>query len=96
MWAGITGKQESRLWPERMAARTLRLDTWNASRRLAGNSRPEMWNTMVRGAIVLQDTSRRLNDADALRSRRVRRCPAQCESVGSDGNNRCSFGCYAP
>ncbi|MGW8192546.1 DUF6118 family protein [Sphingomonas hankookensis] len=71
LWAAFAGAvaravPESWLWPERMAARTLRLDTWDASRRLAGVSRPETWNTMVRGAIVVQD-----NEAAIERCRRA-------------------------
>ena len=71
LWAAFAGAvaravPESWLWPERMAARTLRLDPWDASRRLAGVSRPETWNTMVHGAIVTQD-----NEAAIERCRRA-------------------------
>lgn len=71
LWAAFAGAvaravPESWFWPERMAARTLRLDPWDASRRLAGVSRPETWNTMVRGAIVMQD-----NEAAIERCRRA-------------------------
>ncbi|WP_443029571.1 DUF6118 family protein [Sphingomonas sp. T1] len=38
-----------------MAARTLRLDGWTASRRLAAVNQPDTWNTMVAGAIVVQE-----------------------------------------
>jgi hypothetical protein len=60
LWAAFAGAvaravPESWLWPERMAARTLRLDTWTAGRRLAAVSRPETWNGMVAGAIFVQD-----------------------------------------
>jgi hypothetical protein len=71
LWAAFAGAvaravPEGWLWPERMAARTLRLDTWDASRRLAGVSRPETWNTMVHGAIVMQG-----NEAAIERCRRA-------------------------
>jgi hypothetical protein len=71
LWMAFAGAvaravPESWLWPERMAAHTLRLDTWNASRRLAGVSRPEAWNAMVRGAIVIQG-----NEAAIERCRRA-------------------------
>ena len=60
LWAVFAGfvaraVPESWLWPERMAARTLRLDTWTASRRLAAVSQPETWNKMVAGGIVVQN-----------------------------------------
>ena len=60
LWAALAGAvaravPESWLWPERMAARTLRLGAWAASRRLAVVSRPETWNMMVAGAIVIQE-----------------------------------------
>ncbi|WP_426291534.1 hypothetical protein [Sphingomonas sp. TWP1-3-1] len=42
------------LWPERMAARTLRFDTWTASRRLAEVSQPTTSNTKAAGVIVIQ------------------------------------------
>lgn len=40
-------------WPESMAARTLRLEPWDAAWRLASVSRPETWNTMLEGAIIV-------------------------------------------
>lgn len=60
LWAAFAGVvaravPESWLWPERMAARTLRLDTWTASRRLAAISRPDTWNAMVASAIIVQE-----------------------------------------
>lgn len=60
LWAVFAGAvartvPESWLWPERMAARTVRLDTWTASRRLASVSQPETWNAMVAGAIIVQE-----------------------------------------
>ena len=45
-------------WPERMAARTLRLPMWDAGRQLAATSSPETWNTMVAGAIIVQDNGK--------------------------------------
>lgn len=44
-------------WPERMAARTLRMPMWEASRQLARTAAPENWNRMVAGAIIVQDNS---------------------------------------
>ncbi|PZR78120.1 MAG: hypothetical protein DI537_42445 [Stutzerimonas stutzeri] len=60
LWAVFAGAvartvPESWLWPERMAARTLRLDTWTAARRLASVSQPETWNAMVRGSVLIED-----------------------------------------
>jgi hypothetical protein len=60
LWAAFAGMvaravPESWLWPERMAARTLRLDTWEASRRLAAVSKPEQWNAMIRGGLLMQE-----------------------------------------
>lgn len=60
LWAAFAGvvaraAPERWLWPERMAARTLRLEPWEASRRLAATSRPDTWNAMLAGAIVVQE-----------------------------------------
>lgn len=60
IWAVFAGAvaravPESWLLPEKMAARTLRLDRWTASRRLAATSHPDIWNTMVAGAIIVQE-----------------------------------------
>ena len=60
LWAAFAGMvaravPESWLWPERMAARTLRLDTWEASRRLAAVSKPEHWTAMIRGGLLMQE-----------------------------------------
>ena len=57
VFAGVVARAvpESWLWPERMAARTLRLEPWEASRRLAAVSRPEIWNAMIRGGLLVQD-----------------------------------------
>jgi hypothetical protein len=54
--AGVVARAvpESWLWPEKMASRSLRLDTWTASRRLAAVSQPDTWNTMVAGAVIAQ------------------------------------------
>lgn len=48
-------------WPERMAARTLRLPMWDAGRQLAATSSPETWNTMVAGAIIVQDNGKAID-----------------------------------
>lgn len=55
--AGVVARAmpETWLWPEKMAARTLRLDAWTASRRLAAVSQPDTWNKMVVGVIVVQE-----------------------------------------
>jgi hypothetical protein len=43
-------------WPERMATRTLSADgMWNGARRLGAVASPANWDTMVEGAIVVQD-----------------------------------------
>ena len=61
LWATVPGivardiAPTSWLWPEKMAARTLRLDRWTASRRLAATSQPDTWNAMVAGLIVVRD-----------------------------------------
>ena len=60
LWAMLPGvvaraAPESWRWPEKMAARTLRLDRWTASRRLAATSQPDTWNTMVAGAIIVRE-----------------------------------------
>lgn len=62
LWAAFAGAvaravPESWLWPERMAARTLRLDPWTAARRLASVSQPETWNFMIRGGLIAQENS---------------------------------------
>jgi hypothetical protein len=55
LWMAFAGAVPERwLWLGRMAARALRLDDWKASVRLAGVSRPEEWNAMVRSAVVMQ------------------------------------------
>jgi hypothetical protein len=89
LWAAFAGAvaravPESWLWPERMAARTLRLDTWNAGRRLADVSRPEAWNAMVRNAVVMQG-----NEAAIERCRRTATKAREAVSctvrIGPDG-----------
>ena len=60
LWAVLPGAvtrwaPESWLWPEKMAARTLRLDRWTASRRLAATSQPGTWNAMVAGAGIVRE-----------------------------------------
>jgi hypothetical protein len=60
IWAAFAGivaraAPERWLWPERMAARTLRLDTWESARRMAAISRPKQWNAMIRGGIIEQN-----------------------------------------
>lgn len=43
-------------WPERMATRTLGTDgMWNGARRLGAAASPANWDTMVEGAIIVQD-----------------------------------------
>jgi hypothetical protein len=71
LWAAFAGiiaraMPASWLWPERMAARTLRLEPWAAGRRLAIVSRPEIWDTMIAGAILIQD-----NEAAIKRCRKI-------------------------
>lgn len=62
--AGVVARAvpESWLWPEKMAARSLRLDTWTASRRLAAVSQPGTWNTMVAGAVIVQENRKTIDD----------------------------------
>ncbi|MCB8828141.1 DUF6118 family protein, partial [Escherichia coli] len=83
LWAALAGEvartvPESWLWPERMAARTLRLDTWTAARRLASVSQPETWNAMVRGSVLIQ------NNRTAIE--RCRRA-----AMKADGDVRCTI-----
>lgn len=66
LWAVFAGAvaraaPESWLWPERMAARTLRLDQWTASRRLAATSQPDAWNAMVAGAIIVKENRKAID-----------------------------------
>lgn len=43
-------------WPERMATRTLGTDgMWDGARRLGAAASPANWDTMVEGAIIVQD-----------------------------------------
>jgi hypothetical protein len=43
-------------WPERMATRTLGTDgMWNGARQLGAVASPSNWDTMVEGAIIVQD-----------------------------------------
>lgn len=43
-------------WPERMATRVLGTDgMWNGAKRLGAAASPSNWDTMVEGAIILQD-----------------------------------------
>lgn len=81
LWAVFAGTvaravPESWLWPERIAARTLRLDTWTASRRLAAVSQPETWNAMVAGAAIVQDNREAIDRCRkaASRTRESVRC----------------------
>ena len=62
--AGVVARAvpESWLWPEKMATRSLRLDTWTASRRLAAVSQPGTWNTMVAGAVIVQENRKTIDD----------------------------------
>ncbi|NNG57128.1 DUF6118 family protein [Sphingomonas paucimobilis] len=62
--AGVVARAvpESWLWPEKMAARSLRLDTWTASRRLAAVSQPGTWNTMVAGGVIVQENRKAIDD----------------------------------
>jgi hypothetical protein len=60
LWAVLAGTVARSMpagwqWPEKMATRTLRLEPWEAARRLASVSRPETWNAMLEGAIIVQD-----------------------------------------
>lgn len=49
-------------WPERMATRTLGAgDMWNGARRLGAVASPANWDTMVEGAIIVQDNRETLN-----------------------------------
>lgn len=66
LWAVFAGgvaraAPEGWLWPERMAARTLRLDQWTASRRLAATSQPETWNAMVAGSMIVKENRKAID-----------------------------------
>ena len=54
---GIVARELPTKWqvPEWMAARTLGLSKWEAGRRLATVSRPNIWDTMIEGAILVQN-----------------------------------------
>lgn len=41
-------------WPEHMAARTLRLDRWDAGERLLATADPERWRAVVLGNRIVQ------------------------------------------
>ena len=81
LWAAFAGvvaraAPERWLWPERMAARTLRLDTWEASRRLAAVSRPEQWNTMIRGGLLMEDNHAAIEQCRRIANKAGR--PSSC------------------
>lgn len=63
VFAGIVARAapESWFWPERMAARTLRLDQWTASRRLAATSQTETWNAIVAGVNIVKDNQKAID-----------------------------------
>ncbi|MEK9213205.1 DUF6118 family protein, partial [Sphingomonas sp. 2378] len=42
-------------WPEKMAARTLRMSMWEAGRHLLIVDSPESWNALVEGWNVMRD-----------------------------------------
>ena len=46
---------ESWQWPEKMAARTLRMSMWEAGRHLLIVDSPESWNALVEGWNVMRD-----------------------------------------
>lgn len=88
LWAAFAGAvaravPEGWLWPERMAVRTLRLDTWTASRRLAAVSRPDTWNTMVAGAVIVQDNREAIERCrkTVSRTREAVRCTVDIHPV---------------
>jgi hypothetical protein len=60
LWATLAGAFARALpgsWhaPERMAARTLRLDSWSAGEHLLAAAEPERWQTVVTANRILQD-----------------------------------------
>jgi hypothetical protein len=52
-------------WPEKMAARVLRLDRWAAGEHLLATADPERWRTVVFGNSIVQDRQKAL--ANCLR-----------------------------
>jgi len=49
-------------WPERMATTTLGADTmWNGAKRLGSVASPANWDTMVEGAMIVQDNRETLD-----------------------------------
>ncbi|MEP7007205.1 MAG: DUF6118 family protein [Sphingomonas bacterium] len=60
LWSIVPGlaariAPESWRWPERLAARSLRLDMWGAGERMLARSEPERWQTVVLANRILQD-----------------------------------------
>lgn len=63
-------------WPERMAARTLRLDAWETSRRLAVVSQPEQWNAIIRGGLLVEKNRAAIEQCEksAAKTRKAATC----------------------
>lgn len=74
LWAALAGvvaraMPASWQWPEKMAARTLDMPMWDAGRQLAVTSSPETWNTMVAGAIIVQENGKTIEGCRKAASR---------------------------
>ena len=88
LWAVLPGAvarsvPESWLWPERLAARTLRLDRWTASRKLAATSKPDTWNAMIAGAVIVQDNREAIERCEkpAIKAGKPVRCTVRIRSA---------------
>lgn len=51
----LGGLQERPIWPESMAARTLRFDRWSADERLLGTADRDHWRATVLGNSIVRD-----------------------------------------
>lgn len=79
VFAGVVARSapSSWRWPERMAARTLRLDQWEAARRLASVSRPQTRNRRLEGAIIVQDNTAAVSRC--AKSAAKKNAPVSCD-----------------
>jgi hypothetical protein len=92
LWSIIPGlasriAPESWHWPERLAARTLRLDMWSAGERMLAEADPERWQTVILANRILQDNRRAVAGCRQKANKIVQsqRCPITIapDSLGS-------------
>lgn len=72
----VRAMPESWHWPERLAARVLRLDPWNAGERLLATADPEHWRDVVFANSLLRD-NREAISACLGKARKAKK-PAPC------------------